>query len=122
MKRINEKKNEKNTYNKNFRENTITEIYQNDSNIYGNQNGHSNNHENLNPEYDDKSEDDAKINFTQFYCLLLEITEIVYPEIYTDPGSELFSNSSVTDTGTSRTNGLGKTRAFQKILIVSKFN
>lgn len=93
----------------NFRENTIAEIYQN---INGN----------LNEEYDEKSEDDVQINFTQFYYLLLEITEIVYPEIYTDPGSELFSNSSVTDAGTSRTNSLGKTRAFQKVLIVSKFD
>ena len=63
------------------------------------------------------------INFTQFYHLLLEIAEIVYPEIYTDPGPELHMKStltqSVTDTGISQTNNLGKTRAFQKILIVS---
>lgn len=109
LKRKNEKQKEKNVNNKNFRENTIAEIYQNDFNINGN----------LNKDYDETSEDDVKINFTQFYYLLLEITEIVYPEIYTDPGSELFLNSSVTDTGTSRTNSLGKTRAFQKILIVS---
>jgi hypothetical protein len=109
--RKNEKQKEKNMNNKNFRENTITEIYQNDSNINGN----------LNKEYGEESDDDVKINFTQFYHLLLEITEIVYPEIYTDPGSELILNSIVTDTGTSRTNCLGKTRAFQKILIVSKF-
>jgi hypothetical protein len=112
LKRKNEKQKEKNMNDKNFRENTIAEIYQNGSNINGN----------LTEEYDEKSEDDVKINFTQFFYLLLEITEIVYPEIYTDPGSELYLNSSVTGTGTSRTNSLGKTRAFQKILIVSKFN
>ena len=128
----NEKQNQINTNNRlnsenNFRENTITEIYQNNSTINGNQNGYKNktgngifNTENAEEENEDN---DVKINFTQFYHLLLEITEIVYPEIYTDPGSEIHLNSrvmeSATGKGTSRTYAHGKTRAFQKILIVS---
>ena len=111
----------------NFSENTITEIYQNNSTINGNQKGCKNKTGNgiLSTENEEKKneDNDVKINFTQFYHLLLEITEIVYPEIYTDPGSEMHLNSrvmeSLTDKGTSRTYALGKTRAFQKILIVS---
>lgn len=46
-----------------------------------------------------KSEDKFFVNFTQFYQLLLQITEIVYPEIYNNPAS---------------TNPGGKTIAFSK--------
>lgn len=111
----------------NFRENTITEIYQNNSTLNQNQNIYQN--KTRNSIFNEVNEQEiyenieVKINFTQFYYLLLEITEIVYPEIYTDPGSETNFNSrlkeSVTDKGTCRTYALGKTRAFQKILIVS---
>ena len=112
----------------NFRENTITEIYQNNSTINQNENNYQNSKKNRNGRFNSDNEEEkyenkeVKINYTQFYYLLLEITEIVYPEIYTDPGSETHFNSRlkecVTDKGTCRTYALGKTRALQKILIV----
>ena len=73
------------------------------NNKYNNEKKEINDSENNKNNHTKNEEESVKINFTQFYHLLLKIAEIVYSEIFLDLGS-----------------GSGITTAMQKLLLVRR--